>query len=280
MLKATQQHIMAQTTQTIIACALACEAKPLIDAFKLKKITDIHAFSVYQAGSVFLIVSGMGQTNMSAAINWLSGYLQSYPSLFWLNIGVAGHPSADIGHLFCALKISDQQQSLYPTKWSKHKITLEPLITVNNEELLYQEQALYDMEGFAFYQSATRFNSQERVQCLKIISDNKEHAVNRDKTYISNLIAHQCEHIMAFIALHTGALEKLNFNSNAFKAFQQQLTDTLHFSHSQQLQLSKLCQSAQSHQIDLDSLDVTQETQAKNVLSLIKQQLDLNAVTL
>ncbi len=274
-------HALTQLpVQTIIACALACEAKPLIDYFKLKKQTGSHAFSLYQSGSVFLIVSGIGQHNMSAAINWLNGYLNTRHKQFWLNTGVAGHPSAPIGTLFCVHKISAQQTTLYPTKWLKHKITLAPLITAEKEETHYQQTALYDMEGFAFYQAATRFNSQECVQCLKIVSDNKQHAAQKDKAFISQLIAQQCTHIIDFIARHTNTLAQHIHPSPLWQTFQQQLIKRIHFSHSQQLQLANLCLSAHSHNIDLNTLDLTQHTQAQSVLTLLKQQLDRYAVSL
>jgi nucleoside phosphorylase len=276
------EQLTTLSTHTIIVCALACEAKPFIDFFKLKKDTNIHAFSVYQLGSVLLIVSGMGENNMSAAVNWLSGYLhhKTARNQFWLNIGVAGHQTADVGRLFCAHKISNYQQTFYPTKWIKHKISLEQLLTANSEETAYKENLLYDMEGAAFFQSATRFNKQESVQCLKIVSDNQHHAVNRDKTFISDLIAKHCQAVVAFIHRHTNELEKHYSNKNAFENFQQHLFKQVHFSHSQQLQLIKLCQSAQSHQITFDELSISNELQAKQILAMLKQHLDTYAVTL
>lgn len=272
--------LINQQICTIIACALACEAKPFIDFFKLKKDAAIHPFSVYRNGSVSVIVSGMGQNNMAAAINWLSGFLNAKQTQFWINVGVAGHQTAEIGDLFCVHKVSDYHNTIYPTKWLKHKTNLAPLITINHEETCYPENTLYDMEGFAFYQAATRFNSQEQVQCLKIVSDNKQHAVNRDKNFVSQLITQQRDDIISFINLHVQALEKINEGDNSFLALQKKLLGSIHFSHSQQLQLSKLCQSAQSHQLDLNTINFKQADQAKQVLLLLKHHIDQYAVTL
>ena len=261
-------------TQTILVCALACEAKPLIDYFKLKKIASVHAFSLYQLGSIHLIVTGIGQSNMAAGVNWLSGYFSSQQTQFWLNVGVAGHASADVGSLFCVHKMSYQQHNLYPTKWLKHKVNLAPLVTNDHEESLYQQSTLYDMEGFAFYQAAVRFNSQECVQCLKVVSDNQQQAISRDKTFISNVIAKQCDDIVAFISLHTSALEVQLFSPALYDDFKATLMAHIHFSHSQQLQLDKLLQAAQSHEADLNSLAFTNDAQAKSVLNTIKNHLD------
>jgi len=278
--KQLTQDLINQNTLTIITCALACEAKPLIDIFKLKKNTDIHAFSVYQSGSVILIVSGLGQNNMSAAVNWLCGYHHEVKHKFWVNIGVAGHQSAEVGNLFCAHKISTDKQSLYPTKWLKHKVALEQLITADHEETDYQHNALYDMEGFAFYQSATRFNSQECVQCLKVVSDNLQQTISRDIAFISKLIANQCDAIVSFIHLHASALDHQYHSKSLNNDVIQTLINSIHFSHSQQLQLSKLCQSANSHDLNLNDLNFNTESNAKKILLTIKQHIDANAVSL
>lgn len=276
--------LITHATLSIIVCALACEAKPFIDFFKLKKNTQIHPFAVYQSASVVVMVSGMGQINMGAAVNWLSGYLPSKQTQFWINVGIAGHQSADIGTLFCTHKISHAQRNLYPTKWLNHKVALEQLNTINHAETAYKDSGLYDMEGFAFYQSAIRFNSQECVQCLKVVSDNRGQGIRRDKTFIAKLITQlivkQCAAIVAFIEMHTRALNKLDCVANIFDSLQKQLLKHIHFSHSQRLQLTKLCQSAQSHQIDLNQLGLTKASQAKHVLARIKQHIDEYAVTL
>lgn len=275
--KNLQHTLLEQPTLSIIVCALACEAKPLIDFFKLKKNTSIHSFSVYQAGSLLVLVSGLGQNHMSAAVNWLSGYLNSAAPQFWLNVGVAGHASADVGDLFCAHKISHQQHSLYPTKWLKHKIALEQLATFNDEVTDYSQQGLYDMEGFAFYQAATRFNNQERVQCLKIVSDNKHHPINKDKQLISSYIFHHMQSIVGFIEMHTSALSQQIVESK-FEGSQQQLLKHIHFTHNQQLQLAKLLQAIQSHAIDIDEAELLVLNNAKKVLDRLTTLLKSGAV--
>ena len=275
--KHLNHSLLEQTTCTIIVCALACEAKPFIDFFKLKKNTRIHAFSVYQAGSIILMVSGLGQMHMSAAVNWLSGFLNATMPQFWLNVGVAGHATANIADLFCIHKISHQQHSLYPTKWLKHKIALEQLTTFNGEATDYKEHGLYDMEGFAFYQAATRFNSQERVQCLKIVSDNKNHPVTNDKQIISSYIFQHMDAIVGFIELHTAVLEKQR-NKPMHYDWQQQLLKHIHFTQNQQLQLTKLLQAIQSHSIDINEAELLDINNAKDVLNQLTLLLKSGAV--
>jgi len=276
-LKDLKKSLLEHTSQTIIVCALACEAKPFIDFFKLKKNTTIHAFSVYQSGSILLMVSGLGQIHMSAAVNWLSGYLNLTSPQFWLNVGVAGHATADVGHLFCIHKITHQQQNLYPTKWLKHKIALEQLCTFDNEETDYKKQGLYDMEGFAFYQAATRFNNQERVQCLKIVSDNNKCPVDKDKLRISALISQHLEAIITFIEQHTSAL-KSNDNEPTFIQWQQSLMQRIHLTHSQQGQFSKLLQAVQSHNILLNEHELMAMKSARDVLASLTHLLKKEAV--
>ncbi len=276
------QSLLEQPVTSAVVCALHCEAKPLIDRLKLKKLNDIKVFSVYQSGSFFILISGIGKQNMVAAVNWLAGFLakQAQP-LFCLNIGVAGHKTADIGELYCAHKISDDSctQSYYPTKWLKHKIPLAPLLTVAQQEETYPEQQLYDMEGYAFYQAATRFYSQEYVQCLKVVADNQTQKVSRDKVFISALIEKHCATIVTFIQQHTAHIDD-TYPTLTNEKLPQQLFQQHHFSHSQQLQFNKDYQAALTHHIDLSALDTSPQTQSAHILKQLKQLLNQHAVQL
>jgi len=277
-----EQQLIDQSVTTMIVCALHCEAKPLIDALKLKKVNDIHVFSVYHSGSVFILISGVGKQNMAAAINWMNGYLaQSTQPQFWLNLGVAGHKKNDIGELFCADKISNDMDNkrYFPTKWLKHKIPLAHLITVEQQEEGYPQNCLYDMEGNAFYQAASRFQSQEHVQCLKVVADNQDHKPSRNKSFITGLIAKHCQTVLNFIQFHTAHLS-INDLTIDFKSFQMHVFKHHHFSHSQQLQFKKGCQSALCHDIDLTVLDVSEATNTQHILNQLNQLLHKQAVEL
>lgn len=265
-----------------IVCALHCEAKTFIDFYKLKKQSQIHLFDVYQCDNISLIVSGIGQHNMIAAVNWFAGHfnIANRPAL-WLNIGIAGHKSADIGELFCCHKISEasQKNPFYPTKWLKHNIPLMPLISHHQVETDYPDNALVDMEGYAFYQSALRFNSQEQVQCLKIVSDNEANPPHKDKTIIANLIAPHAANINQYIQNHQQALLPLVVE-NELASFESTLLSSIHFSVSQKIQLKSKLLSIQSQQISFDENDFTHIDNANKLLAALSQLIEHNAVNI
>ena len=55
-------------------CALHCEAKPIIDYYRLKKDPAENAFDVYQDERIACVVSGIGGINMAAATAWMLSF--------------------------------------------------------------------------------------------------------------------------------------------------------------------------------------------------------------
>jgi len=51
-----------------IYAALPCEAKPLVEHFKLKKDTTIQPFAVYLNQDICLTVTGLGKSAMAAGV--------------------------------------------------------------------------------------------------------------------------------------------------------------------------------------------------------------------
>lgn len=170
-----------QETPVYIFTALPCEAKPLIAHFKLKKETTISPFAIYRRGSITLTVSGVGKSAMAAAVAYTLAVFPSDNLAVMLNIGVAGHKSHELGALFAAEKISDQEsgKSYYPQLVADLACLTQSITTVSQPQCHYKTDSLYDMEASAFYETAIRFSSSELIQSLKVISDNENHAIEQ-----------------------------------------------------------------------------------------------------
>jgi len=54
----------SNTYKIFIYTALPCEAKPLIEHYKLKKDLTVHAFAVYLNNDICLVVSGLGKSSL------------------------------------------------------------------------------------------------------------------------------------------------------------------------------------------------------------------------
>mgnify|MGYP001108064408 CR=1 FL=1 len=174
--------------------ALHCEAKPLIDFYRLKKSDGKQAFDLYQRDQIACIVSGIGQQRMAQAIDWGARLLASASGACWINLGIAGDKHLAIGSTVLASRVrqidhSGQSDWLETGSPLAHSFISKPVTSLLREQTDYDQTTLYDMEAYAFIQRASRYASTERCQSIKIISDNSETAPDRNKARISQLIA-------------------------------------------------------------------------------------------
>jgi adenosylhomocysteine nucleosidase len=226
--------------KTFIYTALPCEAKPLIDSYKLKKDTTIQPFSVFRDNEICLTVTGIGKTAMAAAIAYTQALFSSGQNPVMLNIGIAGHKDHLIGSVFLIDKItdSDSDRRYYPPLVFTPPCPTHSLQSAAKPQLSYQPSHLCDMEASAFYETATRFTSGELIQCLKIVSDNESSpAQNIQTKQVSALISKQLPTIIAILK----ELTKLTALLNPPELIEfNQLLNQYHFTVNEQIQLKKL----------------------------------------
>ncbi|MGR9105430.1 MAG: hypothetical protein ACU843_00715 [Gammaproteobacteria bacterium] len=171
--------------------ALPCEAKPLVKAWRLSRLMHETVFPIYRNDSMTLTVTGVGKTAMAAGVAYTGAVCGGTRPSIWLNLGIAGHPQSALGELFLAHKITDRERdrNWFPPLIAKPPCLTESLITCSRPDTDYAQSALYDMEGSAFFETASRFSSTELIQCLKVISDNRLNpAVALDPKAVSELI--------------------------------------------------------------------------------------------
>ncbi len=220
-------------------CALPSEAKPLIDHYSLKKISTVSPFGIYSNDEIYLTVTGVGKINMAAALSYtLALYPTETPVL--INLGIAGHPHQARGKLFLADKVTDRQQPglcFYPQWLGATDYDFLPLITVIEPTEDYDQQALFDMEASAFYQTAIKFSTVELIHCLKIISDNAEFSTDQvNARRVNNWVAQNID------AISTMVTELLSTRSALLPPEHPQLNEILqryHFSATSRQQLAQ-----------------------------------------
>lgn len=190
-----------------LVLALACEAKPLIDYYRLGKdhSTKLPLFrsqaSDQRAFNINLVVAGIGVLNMAMACGWLAARSDNRQSV-WLNVGTAGHAQLPVGELVLVVCSQDATSDTvhYPplvAKWTGANVSL---LTGNGPIVDYPVNQAVDMEASAFYQVAKRFTTTELAQSLKIISDNQEQGISLlSAPRISELVAAQIEQIADFV---------------------------------------------------------------------------------
>jgi adenosylhomocysteine nucleosidase len=220
--------------------ALHCEAKPVIDYYRLKKSPQLHAFEVYRGEDMTCIVSGTGKLASAAACAWLAA-VETANSPAWINLGIAGAAEHDIGRAFVLDKIVDDDtgQSYFPAPVVPTGLPASACLTLSKPGYDYHEDSLFDMEASGYISSALRFSSAELVQSIKIVSDNRLQQTGRDSARVSGLIATQMESV---VGLADGLLAIQREQSALIPPPEdwRQLMSLAHFSQTEQNRLRKL----------------------------------------
>jgi len=198
----------------IIHTALACEAKPWIEALNLKPSKGHGSIRLYQSDDTQLLVSGTGSLRTSASIAYALGSLTGQvdrSTLQAINIGVAGcvDTNIPIGDCFIVGKCSSDEgkRHLYPDIFFNHNLPLATLRT--SDRIVHSQPAgpipsaenplLWDMEGYGFFSACTLFLSPSCMQSLKIVGDHLEDAENVTPKAIEDLMADKIETLLPTI---------------------------------------------------------------------------------
>lgn len=169
------------TRDLLIITALACEAAPLITAWKLKPLRQgalAERFQVFQRDGISVAVSGVGKIKSAIATAALLGGLFAPRSLAPLvvNIGIAGTSVTDlpIGALTYINKVRDVATNSrhYPDVLLAHSLPEYALDTYDAPVTTPpKEPIVVDMEGAGFAQAALALVPPSQVCILKVISD-------------------------------------------------------------------------------------------------------------
>jgi nucleoside phosphorylase len=174
----------------IWVAALHCEAKPVIDYYRLKKSHDDSAFDLYRGDDMLCIISGVGKIASAAACAWIAARYDHEASIAWINLGVAGSGQHAIGAAFSLNQVidADSGQRHYPVSCTSSVLPGSACLTLSQPSEDYREDTLFDMEASGFMYSTLRFSSAELTQCIKIVSDNREHKTGKNRQQVSDLI--------------------------------------------------------------------------------------------
>lgn len=252
-----------------IVTALPSEAKPLIQHYALNGRQPENGFRIYENEEIRLIVSGIGKCAAAAACAYLQ-CMDVNTKHTWLNLGIAGHATLDVGEAVLAHKITDTATGnrWYPSMPFKRPCQSLELITRDQSKANYDANAVIDMEASGFYATAIRFNSSELVQILKVISDNQTNpAANVNATLAEELINAKLDIVDQIIQ----QLQQLDNNPNQKNSveIQQQFMKRWRFTISQQHQLLKLIQRWQAK--EMPPLSLENFNNAKNSKALLNQ---------
>jgi hypothetical protein len=225
-----------------VFCALACEAKPLIDAWKLSKQSTSLPFTTYSNASRVVVISGIGKAAMAGAIGYTLARFPEVQMPIMINFGIAGHVFQSCGEAYLANKITDSEtgKRFYPQLAFSLPCATSNLISYPKPETTYETESLYDMEASAFYETAIRFSSCELVHCLKVVSDNRQ---NPASNFNEANVVNWCTRQLPTLDYLLDQLQKLQQTLAVIDMTQyQQILDKLHFSATSSVKLRTLLQ--------------------------------------
>ena len=214
--------------------ALRAEAAPLIEHYGLARRSGPGSLAVYERDDMRLIISGIGKFAAANAVGYLAAACQN-DSAAWLNLGIAGHRELALGTMRYIDIINEAAtgNSLYPALVFKSQCAGAALCTVDQPETTFADDALYDMEGYGYFAAATKFASVERVQLLKIVSDNGAADINKiDRRSIAEMITTNLDAIDAFVVAYREALAR---DDAAYLSATQNIIDSFTLTASQQV---------------------------------------------
>jgi nucleoside phosphorylase len=215
----------------------------MITRFKLRPIAQRVMLPVFHGESAVLVISGIGRVLSAAAVGFLYGWSGSRRHLPWINIGIAGHRERDVGELIIANKIIEQssRRTWYPPQVVATE-NGSTLITADQIERDFEQNAAYDMEASGFLAAALRCSTAELVQSIKIVSDNIRQpptSLNADR--IEQLIGGQLNTI-AHLADRLQQLSQSNLPELDVEHLMTELTRRWSFSVTQRHRLQRLLQ--------------------------------------
>ncbi len=238
--------------------AFHCEAKPVIDRYRLKKSHQEHPFDVYHGDDSACIVSGPGKLAAAAACAWQGARAADYGALAWINLGIAGAAEAEIGTVFQLDQIidGDSGQRYYPVAPARAELPPATCISLARIAGDYHPQHLHDMEASGYFFAATRFSSAELVQSIKLVSDNRARSVARDRAQVSGLIAARMPAIEAEAERLNALATEVNRLQND-PATLQLLSARHHFSQTQRVRLRRMLRYLELRGIDSATVERT-----------------------
>ncbi len=220
------EHYLPIMKRLCIITALAAEARPLLDALKLRQ-SDARHLRVYTSEHYLLLECGPGKLNAAASTGAM---LQAYPDIgAVLNVGIAGG-CHDYGQSVLAHQIRDHASG---AQWFPHlpdnnafrSLPSDSIRTLDAPDTGYCSGELFDMEAAGVFSAASRYLSTSQIHCLKVVSDNPEQSIEKiSKRSVIALINKAIPSIMPLLdALH----QQFNATETAHPVNGEELIDSL-----------------------------------------------------
>lgn len=169
---------MSDGARLTVICALASEAQALIEHWRLPSLRE-RPFRVFGDEHARIVISGVGSHACAAAVGYAAGLREARADDIWLNLGIAGHGTHDLGTALLAARISHHGRDgvWYPSLLFTPPCAVTELETHDSAVTDYPPRACCDMEAAGFMAATSRIANGDLVQVMKVVSDNAESGI-------------------------------------------------------------------------------------------------------
>jgi nucleoside phosphorylase len=199
----------------VIVMALSCEAEPLISALSLQRTAASRALPLFagdqHGAGIALVISGVGKVRAASAAGYLLGQGVDARAA-WLNIGICGHDSAEVGTLLRAETVENhgsgksfvlEQLDCLAELQSCH------LRTVDRPDTSYPTNVALDMEAAGIAGALLGSRHRPPLACIKVVADNPAHPPppRPDARAVKELMSSRVEDLVRFCLALMGEAE-------------------------------------------------------------------------
>jgi hypothetical protein len=158
---------------TNLIIALPAEAKPLIKQLNLRRDQINMRMPVYYGNGIALVITGSGANASAQGVRYLRS-INAASTAQWINIGICGHGSLEIGTPLLIDRIIDLRSGKAWSLAIRHLIveSIGALTCVPEPQAKYADNMAYDMESSGFIEAVTETDTVESAKIFKIVSDN------------------------------------------------------------------------------------------------------------
>jgi hypothetical protein len=259
--------------------ALKDEAEIIIQQYRMKLLSEKSVFPIFKNSEEthWLILSGIGRHNASAATLYLYEKSKAPKWTAWINIGIAGCGEGHFGDLCLVDKItnnSDRKVS-FPSAMKNSPFPRMELLTTDIPIIDYSSKELIDMEACAFYDATSKFSSRELISIVKVISDGPSNNIkNLNRSIISKLITTNISNIIKIVLYYK------NLSLDEYKRLKKpdifyKICNQWHFTVSQQHQLERVLRRIATSNIKENILNLLKDCRnSKSVMSILNKQME------
>lgn len=232
--------LRGQFEMVYFLCSLYKEAEEIISYFHLKKNSYVSSFQEFYGDGIKLIISGTGKINVACAVGYIMSQNKPDKKDILINVGICGSDIRSEGEAFLVNKIIDidSGQKYYPDIIIKHPFKEACLETGSKVVSHGNIKDLCDMEGSAFYKSASKFVCQHQIAIIKIVSDTANNELVTGE-YIKRIIGKNLENIKLFIDCYAVSVSKEEFFSKQDDFIISGINENLKLTESQNIQFKK-----------------------------------------